>query len=238
MSQRIHLAAIVARDGKLLLHRRAAARHWELPGGPLLPEHEDVDVGMEAILAGMGIDAGPMDASFLETIYLPGEGGTHVVYNLYEAAQWTGEPVTPPGNEAGWFAAGDVEHLELDERVKASLLAAMGLREPVDDSAAIVAAMERAMGIESPPVPPTRPPGLDAKTRTLQSVAILAALGRGRALPAYIETALDLGASREEIIQTLQVVAGHADPEAAAEAWEASRRALAARGFDTGEPGP
>ena len=55
MGQRIHLAAIVARQGRVLLVRHQAAGEWELPGGPFLPEHTDPEAGMTE--AALGVDA-------------------------------------------------------------------------------------------------------------------------------------------------------------------------------------
>ena len=238
MSAHIHLAAIVARDGRLLLHRQQSAQQWELPGGPLLPEHEDVDLGMQEILAGMGIEAGPMEHAFIETIYLPrGEGG-YLVYNVYDAGRWTGQPLAPDGVEVRWFEPHEVERIEMDEQVRAAVLSALGLREPVDNTEAILAAMARAMGAVAWPTVREGQPGLDAKARALQTVAILAALGRAGGLRWHIEAAVDFGASPRELAETIQVAADYAGDEVTAVARRALTDVLAARGLQSWEGRP
>jgi 4-carboxymuconolactone decarboxylase len=61
-------------------------------------------------------------------------------------------------------------------------------------------------------------PGLDARTRSLVTVAAMAALGRPNALRLNIEMALNNGASRQEIIETLLQMAPYAGFPAC---WEA-----------------
>ncbi|GAB4336010.1 MAG: hypothetical protein Kow0010_23720 [Dehalococcoidia bacterium] len=238
MSAHIHLAAIVARDGKLLLHRQQLARQWELPGGPLLPEHEDVDLGMQEILAGMGIEAGPMEHAFIETIYLPRDDGGYLVYNIYDAGSWTGQPLSPDGVEVRWFEPHEVERIEMDEQVRASVLSALGLREPVDNTEAILAAMARAMGHDAMPAVRQGQPGLDTKTRALQTVAILTALGRVGGLRWHIEMAVDFGASPRELAESIQVAADYAGDEITAGARRALSDVLAARGLPSWEARP
>lgn len=53
-------------------------------------------------------------------------------------------------------------------------------------------------------------PGLDRRTRSLVTIAALAALGRPRALELNLRMALNNGATREEIIETLLHLAPYA----------------------------
>ena len=65
-------------------------------------------------------------------------------------------------------------------------------------------------------------PGLDLRTRSLCSIAILAGLGRINALELNIRMALNNGASREEIVETFFQVAVYAGFAAA---WDGLARA-------------
>lgn len=231
MSQRIHLAAIVVREGKLLLHREHAAAAWELPGGPLLPEHEDVDTAMDAILAAMGIRAPAIEEDFVETIHLPGEAGL-VVYNLYAPTEWAGDPVTP-GLVSGWFGLHEVEALRMDDRVKGAILAAFGLRERRDETAEILAALGQAD-------PGATAPGaeLDARTRGLLIVGVVAALGRPASLRRQVGAALDHGASPGQVAEVLRVVSAYAGLATAEEAWPVMEAVFAERGIPCPERTP
>lgn len=74
-------------------------------------------------------------------------------------------------------------------------------------------------------------PALDRKTRSLLVVSMVAAMGgRPRALRAHIEGALNHGASREELVEALRMIATYAGFPAAIEAWPVLEEALAARG--------
>ena len=46
MKQHIHLGAIVAREGRILLLRLQTGSPWELPGGPLPLDADDTDAAM------------------------------------------------------------------------------------------------------------------------------------------------------------------------------------------------
>ena len=72
-------------------------------------------------------------------------------------------------------------------------------------------------------------PGLDRKTRSLLVVAILATEGRPTALRAHIRGALNHGATREELVETLRTVAAYAGFPAALEAWPVMEEVLAER---------
>jgi 4-carboxymuconolactone decarboxylase len=73
---------------------------------------------------------------------------------------------------------------------------------------------------------------LDRRTRSLQVVAMLAALGRtGGPLTAHINGALNHGAAPEQVIQTLRMVAVYAGFPAALEAWPVMERVFEQRGL-------
>ena len=65
-------------------------------------------------------------------------------------------------------------------------------------------------------------PGLDLRTRSLCSIAVLAGLGRVNALELNIRMALNNGASKEDIIETFFQVAVYAGFAAA---WDGLQRA-------------
>ena len=69
MSQEIQLAALILREGRLWLVRERPDAPWMLPSGTLLPEHADVDAGMDAILGTFGLQAPAIEDDFVQTIY-------------------------------------------------------------------------------------------------------------------------------------------------------------------------
>lgn len=278
MAQRIHLAAILEREGELLLRRGAGEAGWSLPGGDLVPEHEDVDAGMAAILGEMGVTVEGVEEAFHETLFIPDADG-HAVYNLFATSAWEGEPAAEDGDELLWCAPEALAGLTMDEHVRAAVLAAFGLAEPRDDSAAILNTLQREMGIE-----PESPSGsfasrreagrdvmrtlsgggdpearhaamratspeladavvdfalgevwgserLDRRTRSLEVVAMLAALtGRPAQLRSHINGALNHGATPEEVVETLRMVAVYAGFPAALTAWPVMEEVFAERG--------
>lgn len=278
MAQRIHLAAILEREGELLLLREAGEAGWRLPGGDLLPEHDDVDVGMAAILGEMGITVEGIEDAFYETLFIPTADG-HMVYNLFATSSWEGEPAVADGVELAWTAAGALADLPMDEHVRTAVLAAFGLAEPRDDSAAVLQALQREMGVEPEETgggfasrreagrdvlrtlsgggdPDVRHAGLranspeladdvvdfalgevwgtdrlDRRTRSLEVVAMLAALtGRPNQLRSHINGALNHGATPEEVVETLRMVAVYAGFPAALTAWPVMEEVFAERG--------
>ena len=277
MAQRIHLAAILEREGKLLLRRERGAARWALPGGDLAPEHEDVDAGMAAILAELGVAVDGIAGAFRETIFLPAdEGPGRTVCNLYATSAWTGEPRAADGAELGWHAPAELADLDMDARVREAVLAAFGLAPPHDDGPAILAALQREMGAETDgPFATRREAGrdvlrtlsgggdadarhadlrarspeladdivdfalgevwgngrLDRRTRSLQVVAMLAALtGRPAQLRSHLNGALNHGAAPDEVVETLRMVAVYAGFPAALAAWPVMEEVFAERG--------
>ncbi len=279
MSQSIHLAAIVVRDGRLWLHRPGPDSRWELPGGALQEAHEDTDGGIDEILTSFGVNAPAIEEDFVETIYLPDGEGSHIVYNIYAPSDWVGEPSTPPGVGSGWFGLTELDSIEMDPAVRNAILAAFGLRQSDDMSEMIMTAMSGALShiIEPEPAPAHanrqdagrdvlrtlgggnpkseeqlrnrfpeladdvlefvlgdawQHPALDRKMRSLQIVAMLAAMGgRPGPLRSHINGALNHGATPEQVIETLRMVAVYAGFPAAMEAWPTMEEVFAARGL-------
>lgn len=278
MAQRIHLAAILEREGKLLLLRGPGETGWSLPGGDLLPEHDDVDVGMAAILGELGVTVEGIEETFYETLFIPTAEG-HMVYNVFATSAWEGDPAVADGVEQMWAEAGALADLPMDEHVRAGVLAAFGLAEPRDDSTAILEALQREMGVEAEEAgsrfasrreagrdvlrtlsgggdPDARHAGLranspeladdvvdfalgevwgtdrlDRRTRSLEVVAMLAALtGRPNQLRSHINGALNHGATPDEVVETLRMVAVYAGFPAALTAWPVMEEVFAERG--------
>ncbi len=260
MNQRIELGAIVVREGRLWLVRPRPEGPWELPGGTLLPEHGDTDAAMDAILAAFGVNAPAIEDDFLETRFLPMEGG-QVVYNIYAASEWTGDPAAAAGVGAGWFELAELAAIHMDEWLREALLEAFGLKEAPDRDRELLAAMGGlaaqgtadlggAWGDLSRQEPGDTPfrehvtrawenGVLDDRTRGIMAVAMLAALGgRPRALREAIAAALLHGVTPEQAAETLRMVGVYAGYPAAIEAWGAMEGLFAERGLPTPEVAP
>ncbi|MGE3077314.1 MAG: carboxymuconolactone decarboxylase family protein [Dehalococcoidia bacterium] len=147
MKQHIHMAAILERDGRLFLIRERPDSAWGLPGGPLPLDKDDIDDEMDAVLQRLGVMAPAIEEDFLQTHYFPVDDG-QVVYNVYAATDWAGDPSPAPGVGAGWFALDELETIAMDERARNAVLQAFGMVEAEDDTAAILAALS-----PSPPDP-------------------------------------------------------------------------------------
>ncbi|MDR6953615.1 4-carboxymuconolactone decarboxylase [Ancylobacter sp. 3268] len=79
-------------------------------------------------------------------------------------------------------------------------------------------------------------PGLDLRTRMLATVAGLVALGHAeRELEVHIGSALNCGATRDEVVETIMQMALYAGFPAALNALFVARRVFAAREDATGE---
>ena len=338
MKQDIRMAAILERDGRVFLVREQPEAAWELPGGALPLDNDDIDAEMDAVLQRLGVMAPAIEEDFLATHYFPTESG-QVVYNVYAATDWSGDPAVRAGVGAGWFALAEIESIGMDERSLGAVLEAFGLREPVDRVGEMLAALadgphppapspfawrrgEDAVAAPGsaaadlphplPPLPrrergddageqtdaesggPALTPGpspdsyvagegrsrrtagldvlrtlrgggdplesaaglersspeiagdvidfalgevwsdpaLDRKTRSLQVVAMLAAMGRtGGPLASHINGALNHGATPEQVIQTLRMVAVYAGFPAALEAWPVMEKVFEQRGI-------
>ncbi len=171
---RIHLGAIVAREGKLLLVRAHPDARWELPGGPLAPGKADADEEMDAFLMMLGVNTLAIEEDFLETIHLADADG-RIIYNLYYAStDWTGEPAPAESQDLGWFEPADLHNISIDETLRTAILAAFGIFPREDPSEAILRAMqanltpagERSMLTSAPATTGKRAAGLDV-LRTL-----------------------------------------------------------------------
>ncbi len=240
MKQHIHLAAMVLRDGRLWLLREHPAAPWELPGGPLPLDNDDVDAEMDAILQRFGVNAPAVEEDFVETIHLPHEGG-QMICNLYAPSDWAGEPTAQPGVGSGWFAVDELEAIEMHSVVRDAILVAFGLKQPADRSADFVAALNAQFGAEfslaaAGSSGAGMPEGLatvdlDARTRSLVSVAVLVALGRRELLAAHVDDALAAGASPSDLAAAFHLAGEFAGDAAAIAAWPELDHALAARGL-------
>lgn len=242
MAQTIRMAAILARDGRLFLMRRDPAGEWELPGGPLQSHHDDVDAGMGVILGEFGVEADDLSTDFVETVYMRDEADAHVVYNIYAPRGWSGEPTMAPGIGAGWFAFDELDAVRMDDRVRQSVLVAFGLAEPVDDSAAIMAAFGRVMGsgedeeVAAPEARVSARSGsLSVATATALRIGILAALGQRKALRRAVEDAVDAGIPDEAMVATIQMVSLYAGLPVGEDAGEVVRMVLGSRGLPVPE---
>ncbi len=217
MKQDIRMAAILERDGRLFLVRAAPDAPWELPGGALPPEKDDVDAEMDAILARLGVMAPAIEEDFLQTHFIPADDG-QIVYNVYAATEWTGDPAVEPGVGAGWFSLEDLRAVAMDDHVRNAVFEAYGLREPEDQDAKIMAALAGIKLEEEPAPAPAfsdrRSAGLDV-LRTLSGTDPVATADR--MLKTQPELAGDIidfalgevwsGAALDRKTRSLQVVA-------------------------------
>jgi len=275
---RVELAALVARDGRLLLFRAEGQVQWRLPGGALADGDEDADQAMDTLLEAIGIRAPAVEDDFLQTAYLPGEAG-HVVLNLYGPSEWEGDPSSPEGHESGWFGLDEIALIEMDVDVRQAVLAVFAPRaEDAEDE--LLTQLHQAMRHEEAPVKENAERGrrraagldvlrtitatdpafaasrmegampelagdvidfalgevwstaaLDRKTRSMQTVAMIAALGgRPGALRGHINGALNHGATPEQVVETLRMVAVYAGFPAALEAWPVMEAVFKDRG--------
>lgn len=283
MKQDIRMAAILERDGRLFLVRATPEAPWELPGGPLPLDNDDIDDAMDGVLQRLGVMAPAIEEDFLQTHYHPFDGG-QVVYNVYAATDWAGDPRPIPGTGAGWFGIEDLAAINVHEWAHNAILEAFGLREQPDEDARILAALggkparpDREGGFTPAPMtgqgrrsagldvlrtltdsdsettaarlaerqPELAPdiidfalgevwshPALDRKTRSLMTVAMLAARAHaGGPLESHINGALNHGATPEQIVQTLRMVSVYAGFPAALEAWPVMERVFERRGI-------
>jgi 4-carboxymuconolactone decarboxylase len=82
-------------------------------------------------------------------------------------------------------------------------------------------------------------PELDRRTRSLEVVAMLAAMGgRGGPLRSHINGALNHGATPAQVVETLRMVAVYAGFPAALEAWPVMEEVFKARGIPRPGAGP
>lgn len=192
MKQDIRMGAILQRDGLLFLVRSSPGAPWELPGGPLPPENDDIDAEMDAVLQRLGVMAPAIEEDFVQTHFVPAQDG-QIVFNLYAASDWIGDPSVSPDVSAGWFSLEDLRAVAMDEHVRNAVLEAYGLREPEDQDARIVAALA---GIQEPAPETTvfsdrRAAGLDV-LRTLRATdPLVAAEGMLKAQPELAGDVID-----------------------------------------------
>jgi len=169
------LAAILEREGRFFLVKGEQGLTWELPGGPL-PEHaDDVDQEMDDMLGRIGVWAPAIEEDFLETHFFPVEDG-QIVFNLYAASGWSGDPAAAEGAEGEWFGAAELETVPMDEGIRSALLEALGIRTPADRTAEILAALGGELQAPARPVAgeatgaAQHPPGHDAGLDVLRTL--------------------------------------------------------------------
>lgn len=146
MANRILLGAIVEREGRILLIRQTPRAPWELPGGELQQRQTDADAAMAEALETFGIIMSEPEERFIETIYLP-DGDGQLIYNLYGATDWEGEPEIPIGMGAGWYAFNELDAISMQDEVRAAILVAYGLRDAPDADGRILQAMAGSSAI-------------------------------------------------------------------------------------------
>ena len=81
-------------------------------------------------------------------------------------------------------------------------------------------------------------PDLDRRTRSLEVVAMLSALGRTNQLRGHMNGALNHGATPEELVQTVRMVAVYSGFPAALDAWTVLEEVFAARGIPRAQASP
>jgi alkylhydroperoxidase/carboxymuconolactone decarboxylase family protein YurZ/ADP-ribose pyrophosphatase YjhB (NUDIX family) len=266
MTRDIELRALVARDGRILLFRHGDGT-WELPGGRFEEDQDDVDAAMDTLLRAVGIVSANVAEDFLQTVYLPRDGG-QAVLNLYAPMEWIGEPAPLPGSEAGWFTPVELAAVPMDASVREAVLDIFGLgAQPIAPGPAAPGstARERARDVlrtlynEDPDVAEARlrrrapelvdamldfamgdvwsGTAIDRRTKSLQVVAMLAALGgRPNALRSHLNGALNHGAAPAQLVETLRMVAVYAGFPAALEAWPIMEEVFQERGIQRGGP--
>jgi len=124
-------AALLDRDGKILLQQRAQGRHmaglWEFPGGKLeeqeLPEEALVRELREEL--GIGVDA----RSLIPVTFASAKAGdSHMLLLLFLCREWSGTPQALDAAALKWLKPADMDGSEMppaDEpmiRVLVSLL--------------------------------------------------------------------------------------------------------------------
>lgn len=86
-------AALIARDGRVLMHRRAPGKHhallWEFPGGKVEPGETATQALLREIAEELGV---ALDATAVTPVsFAQGEGQPHLIL-LYACRGWDGVP--------------------------------------------------------------------------------------------------------------------------------------------------
>ena len=108
----IVVAAVVVRDGRVLLTRRAAGSHlegmWEFPGGKV-ERGEDLPAALvRELKEELGVEAAPGDPFAFNYHAYPGKRVLLLTYRV----ELTGIPRPLGCAGLGWFTLGEIERLE------------------------------------------------------------------------------------------------------------------------------
>ena len=253
MSQRVELAALVTDEQGRYLVVREGEGQWRLPGG-IHPEGVDADIAMRGFLREAGISAGPMAEAFVATLYLR-DAGESVVMSVYAMpatamlpesdmdCQW----LSPEG-----LADADIMDVHrqvatayrrrtsggtaMDDRRTRALDVLRTLNATGDPEISASGMLQRMPGLAEPILDFAlgevwSGETLDRKTRSLEVVAMTAALGRPGALKAHIGGALNHGATPDQIVETLRMVAVYGGFPAALDAWPVMAAVFEERGI-------
>lgn len=256
MAQRVELAGLVTDEqGRYLVVRGDNNEQWRLPGGPI-PEGVDADIAMRGYLREAGLAAGPMAEAFVATLYLR-DNGDDVTMSVYATQVTATRPESAV--ERLWVSASELAEVEMTDThrqvakayrsgdAEQGVVTMENRRErgldvlrtltAASDPVAAGAAMEQNMpGLGEPIIDFAlgevwSSETLDRKTRSLQVVAMTAALGRPDALRAHVAGALNHGATAEEIVETLRMVAVYAGFPASLDAWPIMAAVFEQRGI-------
>jgi len=109
-------AAIIGRDGRLLMHRRPAGkRHgglWEFPGGKVESSETPQNALVRELEEELGLRVRHGDLRPVCFAQDDGESGhPPIVILLYTARVWEGEPQEREGNAWGWFTLEEADRL-------------------------------------------------------------------------------------------------------------------------------
>lgn len=116
---RLAACALIVRDGRVLLGRRAVARAyypgvWDLFGGHLLPGESPATALRRELAEELGIEAEVGAAAMVVAEPDPGRHGPGT-FHVFRIDHWRGEPALRGGEhtQLGWFSRDEAAALEL-----------------------------------------------------------------------------------------------------------------------------
>lgn len=121
-------AALLADDGRILLHRRAPGKHhallWEFPGGKVEPGESACAAILREIAEELGVALDPQ--ALAPVSFAQGAGQPHLIL-LYACRLWQGQP-----RALEWPQEAEGEGLEWFTPAKVVALAEGGAMPPLD----------------------------------------------------------------------------------------------------------